>query len=421
MLTREQNELLTRVGPGTPMGEVLRRYWIPALLEWELPEPDCAPVRLRLLGEDLVAFRDTSGRVGVLDEYCPHRATSLWLGRNEEDGLRCVYHGWKFDVSGRCVDQMNEPRQFASKIRTASYPSVEAGGVVWVYMGRPERRPPPPHFDWTRVPEEHRVVTKVVEECNWLQALEGGIDTSHAPIMHRKLRADSSQPGIAVSDVFVQGSAPTLEVDVTDYGYRYFGIRQLGEDRQYARGYHFVMPWTQLRPAGRGIRKQVHGHHWVPVDDYRCIVWNWYYNYAHPLEKGEAGPEETGNRFGADVDVENGFRSVRNRSNDWMIDRQAQKTDTFTGIVGINTQDRAVQELMGPIVDRSREHLGPADKAIIAARKLLADAVDAVRDGGEPPGVSSSYYRLRAAECVLPKSRSWREELLPEMDPALRG
>ncbi|MCY4581220.1 MAG: Rieske 2Fe-2S domain-containing protein, partial [Chloroflexi bacterium] len=158
MLTAQQNELLTRVGPGTPMGETLRRYWIPALLDWELPEPDCSPVRLRLLGEDLVAFRDTSGRVGVLDEYCPHRLTSLWLGRNEANGLRCVYHGWKFDVTGQCVDQMNEPKQFSSKIRTVSYPVAEVGGVLWVYMGPKEKQPPPPNFAWTSVPAEQRVV-----------------------------------------------------------------------------------------------------------------------------------------------------------------------------------------------------------------------------------------------------------------------
>ena len=420
MLSQEQNELLTRVGPGTPMGDVLRRYWIPALLDWELPAPDCAPVRMRLMGEDLIAFRDTSGRIGVLDEYCPHRLTSLWLGRNEENGLRCVYHGWKFDVTGQCVDQMNEPEQFASKIKTLSYPAVERGGVVWVYMGPEDKQPPLPNFAWTQVGEDHRVVTKVVEECNWLQALEGGIDTSHAPIMHRMLRKESSQPGIPMTDAFVQGSAPVLEVDVTDYGYRYFGIRQLGADEQYARGYHFVMPWTQLRPAGRGVKDQTHGHHWVPIDDHNCLVWNWYYNDEVALSKGEAGPEETGNMLGTDVDVEGGFRAVRNRSNNWMIDRQAQKTDTFTGIVGINTQDRAVQEMMGPIVDRSREHLGPADKAIIVARKLLADAVRTVEDGGDPLGVSPTYYGLRAAEGVLPADASWRDDLIPRMDPTLR-
>ena len=196
MLSQEQNELLTRVGPGTPMGDVLRRYWIPALLDWELPAPDCTPVRMRLMGEDLVAFRDTSGRIGVLDENCPHRLTSLWLARNEENGLRCVYHGWKFDVTGQCVDQMNEPEQFASKIKTRSYPAVEKGGVVWVYMGPEDKQPPLPNFAWTQVGEDHRVVTKVVEECNWLQALEGG----HRHLARADHASDAAEGVVAAGD-----------------------------------------------------------------------------------------------------------------------------------------------------------------------------------------------------------------------------
>ena len=419
MLTKETNDLLTQVGPGTPMGDLLRRYWIPALLDWELPELDCAPVRLRLLGEDLVAFRNTSGQIGILDEYCPHRLTSLWLGRNEENGLRCVYHGWKFDISGQCVDQMNEPNQFAEKIKAKSYPAIELGSVVWVYMGPINEKPAAPNFEWTRAADHQRSVTKVIEECNWLQALEGGIDTSHAPILHRALKENPAQPGIPINDVFVQGEAPTLEVDETEYGYRYYGIRRLGSDEQYARGYHYVMPWTQLRPAGRGVSNQTHGHHWVPIDDERCIVWNWYYTWEERLiSDGEAGLKASGNGYGEDIDVENGFTSLRNRSNWWEIDRSVQKTETFSGIRGINTQDRAIQEMMGTIVDRSKEHLGPADKAIIVARKLLADAVKTVQDGGNPPGADSSYYNLRAIDTVLPSDVNWRDHLLPEMNPS---
>jgi len=420
MLTQEQNELLTRVGPGTPMGETMRRYWIPALLAWEL-EADGAPTRLRLLGEDLVAFRATDGRVGILDEYCPHRATSLWLGRNEENGLRCVYHGWKFDVTGQCVDQMNEPQQFASKVRAVSYPAVELGGAVWIYMGPPDRQPPPPNFDWTRATDRQRGLTKVVEDCNWLQALEGGIDTSHAPIMHRALKSNPNQPGLTASGPFVQGGAPVLELDTTDYGYRYFGIRKLGADQQYARGYHFVMPWTQIRPGTDGLpgaeskNTESHGHHWVPIDDEHTMVWNWYYCFEGELRDEELDPQTSGNSFITDIDVSDGFRARRNRSNDWQIDRAVQKTETFTGIHGVNTQDRAVQELMGPIVDRRREHLGPADRAIIFARKLLDEAVRTVADGGDPPGVSAVYYDLRGADSVLPAEADWREELLPLM------
>jgi len=420
MLSKEENELLTRVGPGTAMGEVMRRYWLPALISSELPAPDCPPVRLKLLGERLVAFRDTQGRVGILDELCPHRCASLFLGRNEESGLRCVYHGWKFDVDGTCVDQMNEPESFAQKVRVASYPTIEQGDVIWTYMGPGERQPPPPDFEYTRVAPSHRTVLKVWEECNWLQALEGGIDSSHAPILHRALIGGAG--GIAPTSAFVQGRAPTLEVDVTDYGYRYTGIRPLGRDEQYVRGYHFVMPFTQLRPGqnvGRdgSERPVVSGHHWVPIDDDNCMVWNWHYSYGdYILSEEERWMNASGN--GPEhIDLRGEFRAHGNSRNDWLIDREVQKTQTFTGIPGINAQDRAVQESMGPIVDRSREHLGPADRAIITARRLLAEAVRSVQSGQEPLGANRSYYSIRAAERIFPLAKTWQEVLLPEMYP----
>ena len=418
MFTREENDRLTRVGTGTPMGETMRRYWLPALLSWEVSEPDGAPVRVRLLGEDLVAFRATDGRIGLIEEFCPHRRTSLWLGRNEENGLRCVYHGWKFDVSGQCVDQMNEPRQFCSKIRVKAYPTCEVGGVVWAYMGPEGRQPAPPKFAWTQVPETHRTVSKVIEECNWLQALEGGIDTSHFTILHRALRLDARQPGVEPTTPGVRGGAPKLEVDITDYGYRYFGIRPLGES-QYVRGYHFIMPFTQLRPPGPE-RKEVHGHYWVPMNDVTCMVWNFYYSYGEEPIGDRASERYSGNAYGTHVDPKT-FRPHRNRANNWMIDRQMQKTETFTGIDGINQQDRAVQESMGPIVDRTRENLGPGDRAVVATRRLLLEAVDAVERGEEPRGLEPSYYEARAAEIVLPKQEDWRGALLPRMYPESGG
>ena len=421
MLTREDNELVTRTGPGTPMGDVLRRYWIPALLARELPEPDCRPVRVQLLGERLVGFRDSQGRIGLVDEFCPHRRASLWFGRNEESGLRCIYHGWKFDIDGNCVDQMNEPEQFCHKIHLTAYPTAEMGGVIWAYLGPRELMPAPPAFEWTQVPESHRHVSKVWEECNWLQALEGGIDTSHAPILHRTISPNATRPGIPVQGPFVRGKAPLLEVDVTDYGYRYVGIRPLDEDKTYVRSYHFVMPFTQIRPQqlgralGGGDRQMIAGHIWVPIDDQNCMVWNWMYSFC---EEGlsDADRLERGNGNGPDYVEQSGeFRSFRNKRNDWMIDRQVQKTETFTGIDGINTQDRAVQEGMGPVVDRSKEHLGPADRAIIATRRLLLDAVKTVQAGGNPPGVDTSYYSARAIEKIFPRHDTWRQTVLPEM------
>ncbi len=413
MLSREENQLLTRVGRGTPMGDTLRLYWIPALLAHEIAEPDGPPVRVRLLGEDLVAFRDSKGRIGLVDELCPHRLASLYFGRNEESGLRCVYHGWKFDVEGRCVDQMNEPpeSQFCHKVHITAYPTVELGGIVWAYLGPPERTPAPPKFAWTQAPASHRMVSKVIQENNWLQSLEGGLDTSHAPIMHRLLTDNTKLGGISPSSPFVRGGAPKLVVDLTDYGYQYAGIRPLGDAEQHVRTYHFVMPFHQLRPSRAESRiPLVAGHSWVPIDDHNTMVYNWGYSVTdEPLSEEDRLERALGNGP-ANVDPVT-FRSLKNRDNDYLIDRAAQRAESFTGIDGINAQDRAIQESMGRVVDRSREHLGPADKAIIQMRKLLRQAVQTVADGGTPPGIKPSYYAIRATEGVLPRDADWRGAL----------
>jgi len=417
MLSREDNELLTRITSGTPMGDTMRRYWIPALMGSELAEPDGAPVRVRLLGEDLVAFRDTQGRVGLLDEYCPHRRASLFFGRNEQCGLRCAYHGWKYDVEGRCVDMMNEPEElhFKDKIHITTYPTVEMGGIIWTYMGPKEHTPPPPKFAWTQAPATHRNVTKVIQECNWLQALEGGIDTSHAPIMHRLITHNTTRPGLKLSNPFVRGKAPHLVVDITDYGYQYAGLRPLDEADMHIRTYHFVMPFHQIRPSQSDAgQPMVAGHIWVPMDDENTMVYNWMYCLTDtPMTDQERLEVRAGNGP-MDVD-QTTFRSRKNRANNYLIDRQVQKTETFTGIDGINIQDRAIQESMGRICDRTREHLGPADKAIIQARRLLLGAVKTVQAGGTPAGVAPSYYPLRASEGVIPRDADWRELLTPEM------
>lgn len=419
MLSREENVRLTRVGPGTPMGTTLRRYWIPALLAWELPEPECPPVRVKLLGEDLVAFRDTRGQLGLLDEYCPHRRASLFFGRNEDCGLRCVYHGWKFDTTGQCVDMLNEPEElsFAHKIRITAYPMVELGGVIWAYMGPPALQPARPQFAWTEMPASHRHVSKVLQETNWLQGLEGGIDTSHAPILHRVIAPGSARPGFKPANPFVRGKAPRLVVDLTDYGYQYAGIRTLDETDVYIRTYHFVMPFHQIRPSRTdGDVPTVAGHMWVPMDDENTMVFNWEHSTGQPLSDEDRLERRLGN--GAlDVD-QTTFRSRRNRQNNYLLDRHVQKTETFTGIDGINAQDRAIQESMGRVVDRSREHLGSADKAVIQARRLLLQAVATVEEGGTPRGINPTYYSLRASEGVLSREANWREALAPDVPAA---
>src|SRR5438552_3357586 len=417
MLSREDNELITRTGPGTAMGEVLQRYWMPILLERELAEPDGEPVRVQALGERLVAFRDTEGRIGLLDEFCPHRRVSLWLGRNEECGLRCVYHGWKYDVDGTCVEQMNEPGEnsFADKVHIKHYPTLELGGIVWAYLGPAELMPPPPSYEFTRVEASHRHVSKVIEECNWLQALEGGIDTSHAPILHRLLTDNSTRGGIKPSSPFVRGKAPNLVVDVTDSGYLYAGIRPLGDADVHIRTYHFVMPFHQIRPSrsDSGVACDA-GHIWVPMDDYNSMVYNWMYSTSDaPLTAEDRRERGIGN--GPDFVDQTTFRSKQNRSNNYGINREVQRTESFTGIDGINQQDRALQESMGPIVDRSKEHLGPADKAIGQTRRMLRQAVKTVEAGGDPDGTGTSYYEIRAGEEVLARDADWHQIMAPDI------
>ena len=420
MLTPQENDALTQVGPGTFAGNLMRRFWVPALLDWELPEPDCPPVRVKLLGEQLIAFRDTHGKVGVVDNYCPHRRASLFFGRNEESGLRCVYHGWKFDVNGDCLDMPSEPLEsnFKDKVKIAAYPTAELGNVIWVYMGPPEAQPPLPALEWTQVPEDHRGVNKVVQKCNWLQGLEGGIDTVHINFLHRNLAGS----GIAARDrAFARSYAARVEVVPTDYGYTYAGIRDQQDDNEkYVRAYHYIAPWTQLRPnqlnRGGAPRLKDSGHMWVPIDDVTTMVWNFTYTFGdEPLTPDERLQKGSGNELGKDIDVEAGFKSRASAENDYLIDREMQRTQTFTGIPGTNTQDRAVQDTMGPVCDRTREHLGTTDRAIIMARKVLLQAARVVEDGGDPPGLGNNVFALRSVEKVLPSDVHWRDALWGEL------
>jgi len=415
MLTREENELITRVGPGTPMGEALRRYWMPALMANQLPNADCPPVRVRLLGEDLVAFRDTEGHVGLLDEYCPHRLASLFLGRNEECGLRCVYHGWKFDVNGNCVDMPNEPieSRFKEKVHLTSYPTIDLGGVIWAYMGPREKMPDPPGMEWTRAPENHRFVSQTHEYCNYVQCVEGGIDTCHGSFLHNNDLSD-------LATFHRIDRAPRLDLERTSYGFRYVGIRDIGEIGTYLRLYQFILPFHQFR-SQQIVRKKgkdggkredipvIKGHMWVPMDDHNTMIYNWMLavDEDKPMTPEFILESEAGSGRGPD-----GETTVRHRTraNDWLINREVQRTRTYTGIKGVNTQDLAVQESMGPIVDRSREHLGTTDKAIIAYRRLLLDLLKDCQSGKEPSGIDPKpYWNVRSADIVIPKDVPWQE------------
>ncbi len=415
MLSHEDNEKLTRVGSGTPMGALMRRYWTPALLSSEIAEPDGAPVRIRLLGESLVAFRDTAGRVGVLDEFCAHRRASLFLGRNEEGGLRCVYHGWKYDVTGRCVELPTEPADsdFKDTIQLTAYPTVEHGGVVWAYLGTGDA-PPPPRFEWTGLGPDQRVVTRTWQECNWLQALEGGIDSAHASALHVVLDPASGRAGLW--GLWAEPAVLKDEVEATDYGHVYASMRPLDEARHWVKLYHYVMPFHTFFPFelggdGETLQPIVNGHMFVPMDDENTMVYNWIGKRgADALEPDERERLEW-SRGRAPGEIGEGFRKTRNRDVDWLVDRDVQRTATFSGIDGINNQDHAVQESMGPIVDRTREHLGTTDAAVIATRRILLGTLR--RDGGnsEPPGIGPSYYEVRAIERIVARDVSWRTVL----------
>jgi phthalate 4,5-dioxygenase len=423
MLTPQENDRLTRVGKGTPMGEAFRRYWIPALLSEELAEPDCPPVRVRLLGEDLVAFRDTNGDAGLVDAFCPHRRAPMFFGRNEECGLRCVYHGWKFDTNGTCVDMPSEPALsssngslFKTKVAIAAYPTFEAGGFVWTYMGPRETIPPPPDYEFVRAPATHRYPSKTLEECNWLQALEGGVDSSHATIMHNMNIGDRSW----LHDF--EATVPRLDLERTDYGFSYSGVRTL-PDHQWVRVYHFVMPTIQMRGTIQGSDLQegyiprIDGHLWIPIDDENTWVFNFMYSYdpATPLSHEEALGVETRAGRGPD-DLTPDYRAKRNKHNDYLIDRALQKSASFTGIKGVNTQDFAVQEAMGPIVDRSKEHLGTTDRAVITTRQLLLEATRAVERGEMPLGSDPTAARaVRPADHRIACGLDWRVTLRDEL------
>jgi phenylpropionate dioxygenase-like ring-hydroxylating dioxygenase large terminal subunit len=418
VLTPEENERLTRVGPGTPMGTLMRRYWQPALLSEEVPEPDGPPVRVRLLGEDLIAFRDTDGKVGLVDAFCPHRRAPMFFGRNEECGLRCVYHGWKFDRTGACVDMPSEPSDslFKTKVTIASYPTYEAGAMIWTYMGPPEFQPPVPDYELLRAPDTHRHVSKTFEHANWLQALEGGIDTSHSSFAHNQ---DITNKKLLRN----ADTAPRLEVEKTAYGFRYAGIRSLPSE-DYVRVYHYVMPAQQLRGGvtdwGGGIKEipALHGHVWVPIDDETTWTFNWLYSYdpAIPVPHEHAIWYETNAGRGPEQYVPGTYRLKLSLENDYQIDRELQRTKTFTGITGINTQDMALQEGMGPICDRTNEHLGTSDRAIIAARQLLFEALDDIEAGKPPRGTDpGDYSNVRPVDMQIAAGSKWQETLANEL------
>jgi phthalate 4,5-dioxygenase oxygenase subunit len=402
MLSREDNQLVTQVGPGTPAGDLFRRYWIPMVQSDELAA-DGPPVRVEILGEELVVFRDTNGRVGVLEEHCPHRGAALGLGRNEQCGLRCLYHGWKFDVEGNCLDMPTEPAdsEYVNKVKAKNYPSHEAGGVVWGLMGEPGEAPPFPNFLWATLPPSQRKAMRVREECNYLQAIEGGIDSAHLGYLHLSFGDKTDGWGIHRGDSQVVGGRPEIHVQPTRYGFRCAAIRRPTEADQHIRVTPFIFPWYTYVPELIGGRFMLF-HAWVPRNDTTTWAWDIHFDPDQPFPQ-----DESADIRGVDLDEE--FSKPGNRDNDWLQDRSAMSTTNFSGIRGIMNQDHAVQESMGPVYDRSREHLGTSDRAVIALRRLLLEAIRGLPDGKAPPGLAAdlAYERITSSAGDAPAANSW--------------
>jgi phthalate 4,5-dioxygenase len=427
MLNKEDNELVCRVGPGTPMGNFMREYWIPVLQSEDLARPDSDPLRVRLLGEDLVAFRDTSGAVGLLAHNCPHRGASLFFGRNEEGGLRCVYHGWKFAADGTCIDMPNEPAEsdFKAKVKAVAYPCVERNGIIWSYMGPRQVPPPLPDLGWALVPAEQRQSLRYARACNWLQALEGDIDSSHVNYLHRRFsQQDSSTmvPGLyARTDedrkhfgFFRDNGTPKLQVLDTDVGVTYGAKRPAEGDNDFWRISQFMLPFHTSIP---GTSSMGSAKVWVPLDDEHTLIWepSWSLTGTALPEadrNGRTGRVPTSGYLPQTTQPLSRWVFAETAANDYGIDRQRQKTVNYTGLDESNPlQDGAIQETMGAILDRTIEHLASADAMIARVRRRLLETVRAHRDQRiVPPGVEQpESYRRRGVQLTLPADANWYE------------
>lgn len=411
MMNRADNELLTRIGPGTPMGAMLREYWVPACRSATL-EADGAPERVRLFGENMVAFRATDGRVGFMQEACPHRCASLALARNEGNGLRCVFHGWKFSVDGECVDAPTEPRQqrerFAASVPVRSHPTHEAGGLVWVYMGGQASPPRFPDYEFTTLPDEQVQPYRGIIRTNWLQGLEALLDSAHVTFLHSaNLMSEQGRTYFqAESDYLLNDGAPAFEFDERPYGFREGAIREEGETRSYARVREVALPFFSFIPSAPTGPRIVCCS--IPIDDVTTAQWYIAYDCDAPLRPDLFGA------FGMWSGDPDHFNSdMGGPENLWHQDREAMKAGHWSGITGRGNayEDFAVQESMGAIVDRSQEYLGTCDRVIYRARQLLLDAVRRHRDSGELSFVGDAidYASIRAVSFAYPREADWRE------------
>ena len=419
MLSRADNEFLTQSSKGTLMGELLRRFWMPALLSTELPERDGPPKKIKIMGEDLLAFRDSDGKVGIVEPHCPHRGANLYFGRNEQCGLRCAYHGWKFDVDGNCVDLPTSPPESSYKdtIKLLAYPTREWADMIWVYMGPKEHVPELPQLEVGLVPASSRYVTKKWQDCNWVQSVEGAIDTSHFSFLHMTLAKDGAAARAAMAKAAIadQGKPddrirwvqndprPKFVVLGHDAGLVIGGARKTDGPDLYWRIAQFLMPNHGFTPTAFP-GEIYYGQTWVPVDDRSC----WIYTYSWQPDRPFTNTERTkfASGFNVHAEVDEGYVPLRNLRNDYLIDRTEQKSQTYTGITGVSEQDAAIQDSQGPVQDRTREHLGPTDLGIVEFRKLVMGAARALGKGESPRAAkAANRYAVRSGGWVTAPDR----------------
>ncbi len=411
MITQEENELLTRVGPGTPAGTLLRRYWQPTALSEELPEGG-APLPVRLLGENLFLFRDDQGRIGLLGLHCSHRGADLSYGRLEDGGLRCIYHGWLYDIRGRCLDQPGEPAggEHRDQIRHPAYPCQERGGIIFAYLG-PGEPPLLPNYEFLNVPSEHRFVSKYFQDCNYLQGNEGNLDPMHNNLLHYP-NPNLEHTGKKELTQFRGGRGAVPEMQILDAEPVNFGVRlcdttHMEDGRKNLRIYHFVMPNFTMFPGplqGKG-GYSVNWH--VPIDDNQHWKYTFLFNREKPLDM-EMARERLG------VGITSDYRLLQSKSRRYMQDREIMKTRSYSGIDGFAAQDSCAIEGMGSIQDRTQEHLVSSDRIIVAMRKVLTKAIQDVQQGIDPPNVirqpeRNRYPNLFVYVGLVPESTDWRQ------------
>lgn len=405
MLSAEENRLLTETGPDTPMGKLFRRFWLPVLTTEDLPGPDCDPKRLRLLSEDLIAFRDSSGRVGIVDAYCPHRGAPMFFGRNEESGLRCVYHGWKFDVEGNCVDLPNAPEgeTFRHKVKITAYAAAERGGIIWAYLGPKEQQPALPAFPFMDLPGSHCYIWRIELDCNYFQSMEGDVDTSHVNFLHSVLGDPASNPliGNGRLDPVMLGNRTSRYtiIEDTTYGIMNVITRYGGADTTRVNIGHFMVPCFTTAATAIGIYQDQAR---VPIDDEHCVYWRIRFHPERPLTERELWIAKNGSFLNSEL-IPGTHRGVANIDNDYLIDRVLQRNYNYSGIKAFFTQDQAlIENQRGPIQDRTKERLVSADESIIRVRRHILSVCRELEEGQDPPsaqrpeafGVLSAQFDL---------------------------